>query len=269
MITAEQSFKTGDLSQSLANLQSDIKRRPADTKLRVFLAQLLMIQGQWERALNQLKVVEELDASSLPMVRTYQTTIQCEQFRSGVFAGERSPLLFGDPEPWIAMLVQAISLQAQSHLAEAEDLRARAFELAPESSGSLNGESFMWIADADTRLGPIFEVLLNGSYYWVPIHRVARVTIEAPQDARDLVWLPAHFTWANGGEALGFIPTRYPDSQASNDAAIQLARKTEWQQFGEASYVGLGQRILATDVNETGLLDIRELVLNGFAVTAE
>src|SRR5882757_2735682 len=166
MSTAEQSFKAGELSQSLASLQSEIKQRPADSKLRVFLAQLLMIQGQWDRALNQLKVVEELDAGTLPMVRAYQSTIQCERFRDSVFAGERSPLLFGDPEPWAAMLVQALSLQAQTHLAQVEDLRAQAFELAPETSGVLNGERFAWIADADTRLGPIFEVLLNGSYYW-------------------------------------------------------------------------------------------------------
>jgi len=258
MSTAEQSFKAGDLSQALASLQSEVKQRPADVKLRVFLAQLLMIQGQWERALNQLKVVEELDAGTLPMVRTYQTTIQCERFRADVFNGKRSPLLFGDPEPWTALLIQALTVQ----VSQAEDLRAQAFELAPETSGTLNGERFAWIADADTRLGPVFEVLLNGSYYWVPIHRIARVAIETPQDARDLVWLPAQFTWVNGGEALGFIPTRYPSSEASDDPMIQLARKTVWQQLGEATYVGQGQRLLATDVNENGLLDVRELIFD-------
>lgn len=269
MSAAEQSFKAGDLAQALAQLQGEIKQRPADSKLRVFLAQLLMIQGQWDRALTQLKVVEELDAGTLPMVRTYQSTIQCERFRDSVFAGERSPLLFGDPEPWIAMLIQALPLQAQSHGNQAADLRAQAFDLAPETSGTLNGERFAWIADGDSRLGPVLEVLLNGSYYWVPIHRVAKINIEGPQDARDLVWLPAQFTWTNGGEALGFIPTRYPGSQNSSDNALQLARKTDWNQLGEASYIGLGQRLLVTDANETGLLDIRELVLEPPAAATE
>jgi type VI secretion system protein ImpE len=104
----------------------------------------------------------------------------------------------------------------------------------------------------------MLEVLMNGNYYWVPVHRVGVIRIEAPADIRDLVWLPAEFTWANGGEAVGFIPTRYPASESSADNAIRLARKTDWVGDGD-SCVGLGQRVLASDAFEVPLLELRSV----------
>jgi type VI secretion system protein ImpE len=258
MATAEESFRAGDLAACRAELQAEVRRRPEDVRQRIFLVQVLMVLGEWERALTQLGVLKEMDASALPMVHSYGAAIQCERLRAAVFRGERSPLLFGEPEPWMAEMVQALGLQAQGHAGEAAALRSRALEAAPASAGTLDGQAFEWLADADPRLGPLFEVLLNTNYYWVPIHRVSEIRIEAPSDVRDLVWLPAEFVWANGGEAVGFIPTRYPGSESSTDDAIRLARKTDW--VGEADQsVGFGQRILTSDRFEVPLLELRSV----------
>jgi type VI secretion system protein ImpE len=258
MDTAEESFRAGELAACLTQLQADVRRRPEDVRQRIFLVQVLMVLGEWERALTQLGVLKEMDASALPMVHSYSAAIQCERLRAAVFRGQRSPLLFGEPEPWMAEMVQALGLQAQGHAGEAAALRSRALEAAPASAGTLDGQAFEWLADADPRLGPLFEVLLNANYYWVPIHRVSEIRIEAPSDIRDLVWLPAEFVWANGGEAVGFIPTRYPSSESSTEDAIRLARKTEWQGEGDQS-VGFGQRILASDAFEVPLLELRSV----------
>lgn len=161
----------------------------------------------------------------------------------------------------MAEMVQAVGLQAQGHGSEAAALRSGALEAAPATAGTLNGTSFEWLADADSRLGPLLEVLLNANYYWVPIHRIREIRVEAPQDIRDLVWLPAEFVWANGGEAVGFIPTRYPGSESSADDSIRLARKTDWVDADGA--VGLGQRLLATEEAETPLLELRSVKLEG------
>ena len=84
-----------------------------------------------------------------------------------------------------------------------------------------------------------------------------------PSDARDLIWVPAQFTWANEGEAVGFMPARYPGSEASADDAIRMSRKTEWRELAESSYAGLGQRLLATDTGEYSLLEVREIAFAG------
>jgi type VI secretion system protein ImpE len=73
--------------------------------------------------------------------------------------------------------------------------------------------------------------------------------------------MPAGFTWANGGETVGLIPSRYPGSQASADPQVQLGRKTEWLEQESGIYLGIGQRMLATDQNEYPLLDIRRIDL--------
>lgn len=258
-------FAAGDLAGCLAQLQNDVRRQPADGKLRVFLAQLLMVCGDWDRAITQLAVAAEMDAGAIPMLHAYRAAIQCERLRADVFKGARSPLVFGEPLPWIAGLLQALALEGDGKLEQAAALRSEALEGAAATAGELNGAAFEWVADADSRLGPVLEVLLNGAYYWVPFERIHRVVVEKPADARDLVWVPAQLTWANGGEAMGLLPVRYPGSEQSADDAIRLARKTEWQALGSEQYAGLGQRVISSDADEVGLLEVRELTLRAAA----
>lgn len=258
---AEESLRQGDLTQTLAQLQDQVRREPAQPKLRIFLFQLLAVLGQWQRALTQLNVAGELDPGTLAMVQTYRAALQCEVLRAEVFAGKRSPLLFGNPEEWVALLLEALRLTAEGRYTASQPLRERALELAPANPGTLNGVEFAWVADADTRLGPMLEAIVNGNYYWIPFHRVRELRIEEPADLRDLVWAPAQFQWANGGGAVGLIPTRYPGSEQREDDGLRLARKTEWQDCGDEVFLGLGQRLLATDRQEVSLLEVRQLVL--------
>jgi type VI secretion system protein ImpE len=60
--------------------------------------------------------------------------------------------------------------------------------------------------------------------------------------------------WANGGEASGHIPARYPKTELSDDDALRLSRKTDWLAIDGDFSVGLGQRILTTDTEEIPLL---------------
>ena len=84
MSTAEETFRRGDLNACLGALQDEVRRHPDALRQRIFLAQVLMVLGQWERALTQLGVLKELDASTLPMVHSYAAAIQCERLRAGV-----------------------------------------------------------------------------------------------------------------------------------------------------------------------------------------
>jgi type VI secretion system protein ImpE len=258
---AERTLKSGDPAAALARLQEDVRARPSDAKLRVFLFQLLCIVGQWERALNQLKVASELEPLALPMAQMYGEAVRCEAIRTEVFEGKKSPMVLGEPDQWLALLIESRLVAGRGDANRSEDLRARAFEEAPASNGQMDGREFEWIADADSRLGPVLEAIINGRYYWVPFSRISRVTMEAPEDLRDLVWMPAHLEFHNGGESLALVPTRYPGSESSEDGAIALARKTSWEQIAGDTYRGLGQRLIATDSGETPMLEIRTIAL--------
>ena len=261
-MSAEQYLKDGDITAALAALKQQIRTDASDAKKRVFLFQLLAICGDWQKALDQLNVVGELDASALPMVQTYRETIACEVLREQIFAGSRSPLIMGDPDHWIALLIQALGMYSAGQWEQGESLRDQAFEDAPTTSGTINGQPFEWIADADTRLGPVLEAIVNGRYYWVPFHRIQKIDIEAPADLRDSVWLPVNFVWSSGGETVGFIPSRYNGSETNTDDGLKLGRKTVWQEPSANSIIGQGQRMLTTDAGDYALMDIRQIVLN-------
>ena len=260
---AEETLKSGDPASALQLLQEQVKARPADAKLRVFLFQLLCVLGQWERALNQLKVASGLDASALPMAQTYGDAIRCEAIRRQVFEGRKSPMVFGEPDQWLALLIESLLVGGRGDAAQSERLRQRAFEEAEPSNGDVDGRPFEWISDADSRLGPVLEAVINGRYYWLPFSRLSRVTIEAPEDLRDMVWMPAHLQFENGGESVALIPTRYPGSESSPDGLILLARKTTWEEVAPDTHHGLGQRILATDDGEVPLMDVRTISIGG------
>jgi type VI secretion system protein ImpE len=248
---ALQLIAEGKLAAALAALQDQVRKDASNPKHRIFLFQLLCVLGQWNRALTQLNVAGELDAATLPMVQTYREAIQCEALRGEIFAGNRAPLIFGEPQSWLVLMLEAIRMDG----AKAAETRAQALELAPASSGSINGERFEWIADADQRMGPVIEAIVNGRYFWIAVERISRIELDAPVDLRDAVWTPANFTWANGASTVGLIPTRYSGTVAAGDEALLLSRRTEWTEAGD----GLGQRMFATDAGDYALMDVRTI----------
>lgn len=250
------------LKEWLFNTQQQVKKDPTKVKYRILLFQLLCLLGDWERALTQLNVMAELDIAALPMVHTYRHALQCEGLRKRVFAGERSPIIFGEPEQWIALLVEALRLNTLGRDQEAALLRSEAFELAPPTPGAIEDPPaghFKWIADADERLGPLLEGIVDGKYYWIPFQRIQTLNIEPPHDLRDLVWMPVFFKWQNGGETAGLIPTRYSGSEAMGDDRILKSALTDWVENASGILTGLGQRMFATDQGEYALMDLRRL----------
>ena len=254
-------LKAGDLQGALSALQGQVRANPGDAKLRIFLFQLLCVLGDWKRAITQVKLCAELDALALPMAQTYREAIICEVFREKVFAGEKDPLIFGEPGEWLALLGQALKALAQGQPQRAADLRARAFDMAPPCAGTINEQPFDWIADADMRLGPVLEIILKGRYYWMPFAAIAKLTVEEPTDLRDSVWSAAHVTFHNGGDTVALIPTRYVNTGATGDDAAKLSRATHWADVGADTWVGTGQRLLTTDQGDVALMDLRTLTM--------
>jgi type VI secretion system protein ImpE len=261
-MSAEELLRNGDPAGALEALQARVRQAPQDPKLRIFLFQLLCLLGDWKRAITQLKVCGELDPLAVPMAQTYREAIICEVYREKVFAGEKDPLVFGEPEEWVALIIEAQKLLAGGRPAEAASLRQRAFDAAPAAPGSINGTRFAWIADADMRLGPLLEVVVNGRYFWTPFAAIQAVRAEAPADLRDRVWTPVTLTLRNGGDVVALIPTRYAGTVERGSVAAKLARETDWVDAGSDTFVGLGQRLLATDEGDVALMDLRELVLD-------
>ncbi len=264
-MSAIEEIRSGNIDEALQMLRMEVRAHPAEPKHRVFLFQCLAIQGAWDKALTQLNLAGELDVANLQMMHAYREALQCEAFRESVFAGKHSPVMFGEPQDWLAQMLNACHLDAEGHYAQAQSVRNAALDAAPALSGTINGERFEWLADADSRVGPVLEILVNGRYYWAPFQHIRSIRLEAPADLRDSVWMPAHFTWTNEGTAVGFIPTRYAGTTKQNEPAVRLARKTEWHEAFKGTYFGIGQRTLTTDLGDYPLMDVRRIDFDSLA----
>jgi type VI secretion system protein ImpE len=261
MSQAQDLIATGQPREALAALQAEVRARPADVKLRIFLFQLLCVLGQWDRAATQLELCGEMDASTLAMVNTYREALKCERVRDAVFAGKTTPMVLGEPQEWVAWLIAALRADAEGDTAQAAHLRRQAFEAAPASAGHADDTEFDWIADADSRLGPVLEVIVNGRYGWLPFSSIRRLRIEPPEDLRDMVWTPVQIEFANGGDTVALVPTRYaPFNEQASESEL-MAHTTDWGELAPEQYAGHGQRIIATSARESPLLEWRDVVL--------
>lgn len=257
-MTAETLLHAGDPEAALQVLQEQVKKQPTDVKLRIFLFQLMAINGQWKRAQIQLDIAGQLDSEAEPMVQAYRDVINCELHREAVFEGKSKPLIFGEPEDWVASLVEAQQAFANGDMDLFARLNAQAFESAETRSGKINDETFSWLADADQRFGPVFEFIFNGQYYWVPMTRVRKLHTEKPTDLRDLIWLPAEVTWTNGGKLMVMIPARYPRLEGLSGPSL-LSRRTDWVSHTDDVAEGTGQRIFSSDQQDYSLLQVRSI----------
>lgn len=250
------------LQQQLDGLQTAIRKNASDPDLRVHLFQLLCVMGDWKRALSQLQVCAQLAAKALPMAQTYREAIKCEVFRAEVFAGKRTPQVMGKPPEWVGSLIEALKHDAGGRADAAAELRAKALDAAEPCPFIVDKVECEWIADADSRLGPVCEVIANGQYYWLPFESCSGISLEKPVDMRDLVWLPAEIMLSNEGRVPALIPTRYVNTEkstAANADKLKLASATEWIEKSPGSWFGIGQRLWTTDQNDQPMLDTRLL----------
>jgi type VI secretion system protein ImpE len=251
----------GTLTEKLAAAQEKVRQSPSDVGLRVYLFQLQAVLGLWEKALIQLQAAATFDPGALPMAQIYREAIRAEVFRNEVFSAKRMPHILGEPPAWMAGMVESLKYVAAGDLLKAASLRQDALDKAPPIAGRINDVKFEWLADADSRLGPVFEVIVNGRYFWVAQDSLAEIKIDAPVDLRDTVWAVCTLRLKNEGEQAALIPARYPIRPSLADALL-LARMTEWTNAGSDTWCGHGQRMLTSDSGDHALLDVRSITFD-------
>lgn len=267
---AEAVLKSGDPKQALDLLTQAVKSKAADAKLRVFLAQLLCITGQWNRAHTQLNVMAEMNSTTIPMREMVGHAVRLEVVRDAVVNGKKPPMIFGMPDEFIAILIESLLMEGRNDLVARDTLFTKAMDQFTPCTGIINEDHpFEWLMDGDSRFGACFEVFINGRYYWVPFAHLSKIEFHPPEDLRDLIWANADLHFTNGGQAIGMVPVRYPGSEKSQDGLIQLARKTDWTEAAPNYWRGLGQRVLVTEDADFDLLSIKSIEFNHVATFSD
>ena len=232
---AEQAVREADLDAALQLLQEQVRARPADAALRIFLFQLLCVLGQWDRALTQLNVAAELDAEALAMAQMYREALAVRGAARRGVRGKKAPMVFGEPDEWLALLIESLLVRGTAASRSAPTtLRARAFERRARVRRHHRRPAVR--VDRGRRHAArarCCEAIINGRYYWVPFsaagphrHRGAGGPARRRVDAGAL-----------RSSRTAARPWRDPDAlsrarEAGDDSALRLGRKTEWREAG-------------------------------------
>jgi type VI secretion system protein ImpE len=260
-VTLQASIDRGQIDEAVALVENALRGDPASQELRWQFFQLHCITGQWKRALGQLKTLAGLDPEFLLRAQGLRHAIQCEALRAEVFGGRQSPVVLGEPPDWFGGLALALRAGAEGRYDEAVRLRETALQTVSPVSAQIDGKSYAGLEDADCRLGPVLEAVVEGNYYWVPLERLRRIEVQAPGKLIDVVWLRLHLTWTTGGESHALVATRYPGSEAASDPWVRLARVAEWEEKAPGLYWGTGVRTLFAGGEYVPLVSVREIVI--------
>lgn len=254
------------IQEEISTIEEEIRQQPGDASRRWALFQWLCIARQWERAIRQLQVFGQLDADSVPLVQTCRDLIKAERWRERVLLGLEAPgYVLDEPPEWMLGLVAALELTGRGEVGAADDARERALDAAPQTSGRAGEMSFSWIADSDSRLGPVCEIMTSGSYRWLALAEVEGLQVVRPAALMDLVWARCSVTLKDGTVVRGFMPARYPQlptGHADTDL-LAMGHQTMWHETGRTGIVAAGRKTWATSAGDIGLFELTDCTFVG------
>jgi type VI secretion system protein ImpE len=232
-VEAERLYKEGKLGEAIASLQEELRSDPHDVPRRIFLFELLLFQGEFERARKQLDVVEMADPESYIGTAYQKHILTAEERRQEMFRKGTVPDRMEDDE---------------------------------NLSGTLNGEAFEYLSDSDPRIGPRLEMIAGGQYVWMPFSEISQIRISPPKLLRDLYWASAEIVTrdqpddADAKEVL--LPAMTALSWQNENEGVRLGRVTEWHETESGDQIPAGQKILFVDDEDVPILEVRELIID-------
>ncbi len=259
--TARDLYAAGRLADAIQASLQEVRSRPTDQPARGFLAELLCLSGDLERADKQLDALGTQDEPSLPAIVLVRQTIRAEQARQQFYSDGRVPEFFDQPDEVMRLYLEASIAIRDGDNEEASKLLQQADEARPKPSGSCDGTPFEDFRDLDDLTSGFFEVLTgNGEYYWVPAARVERIEFKAPARPRDLLWRRVLMTVRDGPDGEVYLPAIYPLSYQDDDEGLRLGRATGWSEG--APVRGLGLRTYLVGEEDKTIMELSEVTFD-------
>ena len=259
---AKQLFDDGQLQEAISQLTADVKARPLDLRNRIFLFELLCFTGDFERAERQLDAVAQVsgDATVDLGIEIYRGILRAEVSRRQLFEGKsRQPKFLSEPPPYTALHLKALTELIEQQFDEAETSLRESSALRKSLQGEIDGTHFNDFKDGDDLIAPFLEVIIRADYLWLALEDIVRLEIRPPRTLRDLLWIPGKVEFREQQTIDVFIPVQYYGSSDHAEDPVKLGRMTVWENVGEETNLGKGQRIFLIDGDERSLLEIRNI----------
>ena len=236
-------FRAGKLAEAVTAANAAVKAAPAELAPRVLLAELLLFDGNYERADVILDAAGDIDPSAMMVVAEFRQLLRAEMARRQLRRDGRVPEFLGEPTPALtASLAARVAFRAgdfataAAHAAEAEALR-------PRVAGQHGETPFDDLRDAcDLHIGFVEVLTTTGKYFWIPTERIGSAAFHAPKRPRDLYWRRVTMEVQDGPDGEVYMPAIYGADDVA-DPACKLGRMTDWVEH-PGLVVGIGQRLL-------------------------
>ncbi len=253
-------YSAGKLTEAIAAAVEDVKKAPTDLDRRSFLAELLCVNGELERADAQLDAIAKTTSGASPGLPLLRQLVRAERARVEFHSHGRVPELLVTPTPWIELALQASIAIREGRLSEAAKLLDLAEEKRVKPHGKLNGKPFDDLRDCDDLTAGVLEVLTStGKYYWVPFENVAALEFEKPARPIDLLWRPAGLSVRGGPDGRVFVAMIYASHAVVQDDGSRMGRHTDWVGAKGEPVRGLGLRTWLAGEDALTLLEIEKL----------
>src|ERR1035437_504491 len=124
-MSAQELFKAGKLNEAIEALGVEVRDHPTDARRRTFLFELLCFKGDYDRAEKHLNILADATPDSRVGAILYFSALHAERVRHDLFEKKDYPVTPASGNP---------------------------------RGGTLNGQPFETLEDADPRLGPRLEL---------------------------------------------------------------------------------------------------------------
>jgi type VI secretion system protein ImpE len=259
-MNAKELYQAGRLADAIAAAVAEVKKNPADTGLRLFLAELAAFAGDFDRTERQLEALTLQDPQLAMEVATFRQLLRAEEWRQQFYREGRVPEVLDLPSPQLQCRLEASIRIREGQPGEAAKLLQAAEAERPAVRGTSGGKAFDDLRDVDDLTSSIFEVLTTtGKYYWIPMDQVESMEFRPPKRPRDLLWREVHMIVRNGPDGVVYLPVLYAGAAQESDDQIRLGRMTDWRGSDEEPVRGVGQRVYLVGEDDKSILELEQL----------
>ena len=256
-------LKGGRLGQAIATATARVKAAPTSVSDRILLAELLILQGAYERADNQLKLAGDGAPAEAVALAQMRWLLRGAELRRAWHQEGAVPSFLDEPTPVqrdamrLALAVRAGDAAEAASLREALESRA-----LPEAG--FDGGAPVPFRDGCDLSQHGFEVLTaDGRYLWLAPEQVLEMRFEPVRRPRDLAWRRVDTRLADGRDAVFFAPAQYFDPEG--DDAARLGDQTDWVEATGGVTRGRGQRLWLAGEEGLGFLGLGRIAMAGAA----
>ncbi|MGF1834643.1 type VI secretion system accessory protein TagJ [Photobacterium sanguinicancri] len=226
----------------LCDYMDVLKSQPKDSDLRSNFIELLCIDGQLERADQQLSLLIKQYPEYLVGGNNLRQLIHAAQARADFFSGNATvQLLKGEVKSFESLVALNVARCRKDDSGVKEHAEKLELERC-KSAFTVNNISVPDCRDLDDSLAGYIELFgTDGQYYLVPFSEVSHLQFMPITSLVEYIWRKVSIEVIDGPSGDAFLPITYIDSKTD---AQKLARETDWVELPNTPVViGQGQKM--------------------------